>query len=199
MGRRLADGARACAGRPARLLHELRADRISDRAGAGDAGVHAGQQIARGRFRGLWLAHSVPDQHRPAGDRDVRAIAGAGNAGVRGSQEARRPVRQSRCRSRRQEHRDVFHCGRIETVRSVLGLHAHGVRRGLCHHQARSAETADARCGAVCGVAGTDQPAAVRLARRQDRPPAALYSGRRCSRSCSHSRCSGCWKARARY
>ena len=106
MGRRLADGAGARAGRQARLLHELRADRISDRAGAGDAGLRARHQIARGRFRELWLAHSVPRQHCAARRRHLRPIAGAGDPGVRRHEAARWPVEQSGRRSRRQEYQD---------------------------------------------------------------------------------------------
>ncbi len=57
-------------------------------------------KVAGRRFRRLWLADSVPDQHRVAGGRHLRALAGAGDAGVRRAQEARRlsknPVRRSR-------------------------------------------------------------------------------------------------------
>ena len=53
-------------------------------------------QIARCRFRCLRLAHSVPDQHRAARDRHLRAIPGAGDAGVRRAQAAQRSVRTIR-------------------------------------------------------------------------------------------------------
>src|SRR5579872_4161916 len=43
---RVVDGARACAGEEPRLLHEFRADRLSDRAGSRDAGVRPRCQIA---------------------------------------------------------------------------------------------------------------------------------------------------------
>ncbi len=92
MGRRLADGSGACAGGQTRLVYQLRADRISDRAGAGNPGVLAGDQIVRRRPPGLWLAHPVPAQHPAAGDRNFCQVAGAGNAGVRGPQDARRVV-----------------------------------------------------------------------------------------------------------
>ena len=137
MGRRVADGARARAGRPARFLYQLRADRVSDRPGAGHAGVHAGQQIARGGFRQLWLAHSLPGQHRAAGDRDLRAIPGTRDTGIRGAQAARRPVPKSGRRGRRPEHRHIPDRGRTKTLRGVVGLHAQCIRGGLCHHQAR--------------------------------------------------------------
>ena len=57
---------------------------------------------------------------------------------------ARWPVEQSGRRSRRQEHQDVSDRGRPETLRGVLGLHAHGVHRGLRHRQTRSAQADDA-------------------------------------------------------
>jgi len=73
------------------------------------------------------------------------------------------------------ERPDIPHRRWIEIVRGVVGLHAYRVCRGLRHHQARPAEAPDARRSALCRAARTDQPAAVRLARGQDRPPAALH------------------------
>ena len=65
-------------------------------------------KIARRRFCGLWLAHSVPDQHRAACGRHLRALARAGDAGIRRAQEARRRCPRIRlakpCRQEHQGH-----------------------------------------------------------------------------------------------
>ena len=77
MGRRFADGDRALAARQARVLRQLRSDRISDRTGARNAGVCACDQTSRSRFPVLGLAHPLPCQHRSAGARHVHSIQGS--------------------------------------------------------------------------------------------------------------------------
>lgn len=67
-------------------------------------------------------------------------------------------------------------CRWLEALRGVLGLHAYGVCRWLCHDQAQSAEVDAARCRALRGAAGAHQPAAVWMAVRHDWKTSALYS-----------------------
>ena len=71
MGRSLADGARARAGRQAWLLRKLRTDRISGRPGARLARLRVRHQAAERGLPRLGLAHSVPGEHPAAGARHL--------------------------------------------------------------------------------------------------------------------------------
>src|SRR5690242_11994016 len=83
MGRRLIDGDRARAVRQARLLWELRANRLPRWPRAGHVGLRPRNQTVGGRFSGLGLADTLPGERRAIGARYVHPIPSSGDAGLR--------------------------------------------------------------------------------------------------------------------
>ena len=86
-------------GRQARLLHQLRDDRLRLRHGAGHPGLHPGHRPPAGSHDELGLAHPVLALHRGARHRLLGPDAPGRDPGLRGGpgEAARSP----RCRSRR--------------------------------------------------------------------------------------------------